>query len=169
MNGHPNFTIREATAEDEAFLWTMLTYAASMDPGGAASVPAAKSDENLCSYVKGWMRAGDLGIVAVDDAGVPLGAAWVRLLEGPPTPFKVATPERPELAIAVEPHARGRKVGERLLDELFRRSAGKYPAIVLSVRATNPSVRLYERAGFVETKRIPNRVGSESITMRRLL
>lgn len=167
MNGHSNVSIREATPADEAFLWTMLTYAASMEPGGEASVAAAKGDENLASYVKGWMRAGDLGIVAVDGAGTPLGAAWVRVLEGPPTPFKVATPELPELAIAVEPHARGRKIGERLLDELFRRLAGKYPAIVLSVRATNPSVRLYERAGFVETKRISNRVGGESIAMRR--
>ncbi|AKV01948.1 Histone acetyltransferase HPA2 [Labilithrix luteola] len=164
-----NVRIRDATPADEEFLWTMLTYAASMDPGGAASVAAAKSDDNLGSYVKGWMRAGDLGVVAVDGSGAPLGAAWLRLLEGPPMPFKVATPELPELAIAVEPRARGQKLGASMLEELFRRSSGRYPAIVLSVRATNPSIHLYERAGFVEASRIPNRVGGDSIVMRRAL
>jgi len=160
---------REASAEDEPFLWVMLTHAASMTPGGAASVAAAKADAGLSWYVAGWtQRAGDLGVLAIDDGGAPLGAAWVRLLERE-HPHKVATHEVPELAIGVEPAHRGRGIGARLLEELVRRARGRYPALALSVRETNPSVHLYARAGFVVERAIVNRVGGRSLMMRRAL
>lgn len=162
--------LRDATADDEPFLWEMLTYAASMTPGGPASVEDAKADAGLPWYVAGWMRrAGDLGVVAIDDGGSPLGAAWVRLLDGEPHPHKVATRDVPELAIGVDPAHRGRRIGATLLDALVERARGRYPALALSVREGNPSVRLYERAGFIVEHTVVNRVGSSSIAMRRAL
>ena len=162
--------LREATSEDAPFLWLMLTYAASMTPGGPSSVEAARADSNLASYVAGWRRpAGDLGVLAERDGGVPLGAAWVRLLDGEPHPHKVATREVPELAIGVSPEHRGGGIGARLLDELVERARGRFPALALSVRETNPSVRLYVRAGFVGEQTIVNRVGGSSLVMRRTL
>jgi ribosomal protein S18 acetylase RimI-like enzyme len=160
--------LRDATAGDEPFLWLMLTYAASMTPGGPASVEAARTDGGLSWYVAGWSPVDDLGLVATAD-GRPIGAAWLRRLDGEPIPHKVATREVPELAIGVLPDHRGAGVGKRLLDELVERSRGRYPAIALSVRDTNPSVRLYERAGFVIEQTIVNRVGGNSLVMRRTL
>ncbi len=159
--------IRDARAADADALWLMLTYAASMSPGGISSVEDAKRDEALRSYVEGWPREGDLGAVAVDDAEELLGAAWARPLSGPATPYKVATSDDPELAIGVVPFARGKGVGTALLAALLERAAIRYPAVVLSVRAHNPSVRLYERAGFVIVRRMVNRVGGDSLVMRR--
>ena len=40
-----------------------------------------------------------------------------------------------------------------------------YPRVVLSVRATNPAKRFYERMGFVITGEIANRVGTPSLNM----
>jgi ribosomal protein S18 acetylase RimI-like enzyme len=161
--------LRDVMPDDEPFLWLMLTYAASMTPGGLASVEAAQQDPGLCSYVEGWPRPGDLGVIGETEAGEPLGAAWVRLLEGAPHPHKVATREIPELAIGVAPEHRGRGLGARLLDELVVRATGRYPALILSVREANPSVRLYKRAGFEVEQTIVNRVGGNSLVMRRSL
>ena len=166
--------LREATPDDEPFLWSMLTYAASMTPGGAESVEDAKRDASLPWYAHRWgSRAGDLGVVARRGGGEDetlLGAAWVRLLlegEGDDAAkHKVATTEIPELAIGVAPEHRGRGVGSALLGELVRRARGRYPALALSVRETNPSVRLYERVGFVVERSVVNRVGGSSLVMR---
>ena len=161
--------VRDATADDEPLLWRMLTYAASMTPGGPASIPDAQADAGLSWYVAEWTRrAGDLGVIATDDAGTPLGAAWVRLLDGE-HPHKVATSEVPELAIGVDPDHRGRGIGAMLLGAMIDRARGRHPALALSVRETNPSVRLYERAGFVVVDAVVNRVGGRSLVMRRLL
>ncbi len=164
--------LREATSDDEAFLWKMLTYAASMTPGGLASVDAAQRDDGLPWYVAGWTRrAGDLGVLAIGEDGSPVGAAWVRLLDSGDhrKEHKVATAEVPELAIGVEPTHRGRGIGAMLLDAIVERARGRYPALALSVRETNPSVRLYERTGFVVEEAVVNRVGGRSLVMRRVL
>jgi ribosomal protein S18 acetylase RimI-like enzyme len=152
-----------AGPDDVAFLWEMLTYAASMAPGGAASVAAAQADPYLRTYVDGWGRPDDLGVVARDDAGAPIGAAWVR------TGLIVAEPGVPELATAVLPAHRARGVGAALMGELLRRATGRWDAIVLSVRAENSALRFYERWGFRREREVRNRVGSVSFVMRRLL
>jgi len=160
--------IRDATVGDADLLWRMLTYAASM-PAGAQSVTEARSDPKLAFYVEGFLtKPGDLGVVAVLH-GAPCGAAWVRLLDGPPQPSKVATRTEPELAIGVDPDARGNGIGLGLLRALALRARTQYPAIVLSVREENPSRRLYERAGFVVVEQMINRVGGRSLAMRLAL
>ena len=61
-------------------------------------------------------------------------------------------------------------VGEvRSKEAISLYEAMRVGALALSVRDTNPSVRLYERAGFVVERTIINRVGSTSFTMRRPL
>jgi ribosomal protein S18 acetylase RimI-like enzyme len=145
----------------------MLFFASHSDeqPGRApADLPA---DPVLAPYVEDWGRPGDLGVVATEDAR-PVGAAWVRL----PTPAMRATAayvddETPELAIAVVPDRVGGGVGGAVLGELLLRADGRYPAIVLTVRAGNPARRLYERHGFVEVGTIENRVGSSSAKLLR--
>jgi ribosomal protein S18 acetylase RimI-like enzyme len=155
--------IRPAMANDVEFLWVMLTYAASMTPVGEASVAAAQADPFLQSYVEGWGRPGDVGVVAATLDGSPLGAAWVR------RGLKLAEPDVPELATAVVPEARNCGIGTLMMNELIRLTTTSFRGIILSVRKTNPAVRFYERMGFRRERDIRNRVGGLSVVMRRTL
>lgn len=159
-------TIRPATAADEPFLWEMLFEAAHAgdDLTGPDDLRALP---DLARYVAGWGRPGDLGVVAVDDGGTPLGAAWVRLLTGDDAGYGHVDDETPELAIATVPGRRAAGTGTRLLTAVVAAARGHHPGVCLSVRADNPARRLYERAGFraVPGSDITNRAGSTSITM----
>lgn len=155
--------VREATHEDAPLLWRVLALAASMD-GGPASVEIAKTDPKLAVYAEGFPRGDDLGLVAVDGAGVALGAAWLRT--GEPGEGKVWSHDVPELVIATLPEARGRRVGTTLLEALLARARAQWPEVALSVRDENPAVRLYERLGFVTERAIVNRIGGRSLAMR---
>lgn len=164
MSAHDSgeLVLRPATSGDEAFLYRMLAFAASMDDSDE-SVRAARDDSTLHPYVAGFGREGDLGLIA-ERRGLPVGAAWLRV--GEPSPSKVWTRDVPELAIATLPEVRGRGVGEALLAALIERARSRHRAIALSVREGNPAVRLYERFGFVVERRIVNRVGTTSLAMR---
>ena len=52
-------------------------------------------------FLEGWGRGGDVGVLATDDSGKVLGAAWARLLEEPLLCDDLGDP-LPEVAIAVE-------------------------------------------------------------------
>lgn len=151
---------------DLPFLWRMLTYAASME-GTAEDIETAQTDPALRDYVAGFGRAGDVGVVAIED-DVAVGAAWVRLAPaGPISASKVWTTEVPELAIATIPDARGHGLGAKLLAALLDAARGQHASIALSVREDNPAVRLYDRASFHVDRRIVNRVGTTSLVMSR--
>jgi predicted DNA-binding transcriptional regulator YafY len=96
------YTIRLAAPEDEPFLWDMLFYAANMADDGAISGDQARDHPYLAKYVRSWGREGDVGTRAVDLASDrPVGAAWVRLLEGAEKNYPSVAAGIPELAIAV--------------------------------------------------------------------
>ena len=161
------YTIRPAAPGDEPILWDMLFYAANMAEDGATSSEAARTHPYLAEYVAGWGRPGDLGVVAIGIAdGHALGAAWLRRLSGPEKRYAAVAEDAPELAIAVAPAAIGQGIGGALLGALLAQARGLYPAVALSVRASNPARRLYERHGFVVVDTITNRVGGQSFVMR---
>jgi ribosomal protein S18 acetylase RimI-like enzyme len=144
-----SISLRRATADDVDFLWLMLYEASYAAEDGVSDVAALHGHPLLARYVEGWGRPTDLGVVAVDDdAGDPVGAAWVRLLTGDAAGFGWVDDDTPELAIAVLPGQRGRGLGERMLRALLDAAVGRFDAVSLSVRADNPAVRLYERTGF---------------------
>jgi ribosomal protein S18 acetylase RimI-like enzyme len=127
-------------------------------------VAAAQADPYLRTYVEGWGRSDDLGVVARGrDDHAPIGAAWVR------AGLIVAEPRAPELATAVAPAHRGRGVGAALMNELLRLASGRFDTVLLSVRAENPALRFYQRFGFRCEREVTNRVGGVSWVMRRLL
>ncbi len=154
--------IRQASAGDTDFLWEMLTLAASMSPAGKNAVPTAKCDAFLSTYVAGWPKAGDLGVIALDDDKA-VGATWVRL------GLDLSAAGVPELATAVYPEYQRRGIGSLMMTELIRMCSGTYSAIILSVRASNPALHFYERFEFTPRGRLENRVGTESIVMSRRL
>lgn len=162
-------TIRLATPADEPFLWEMLFYAANMAEDGATSGDDARTHPYLAKYVRGWGRAGDLGVVAEDEEGQPLGAAWVRLLAGAEKNYPAIDNDVPELAIAVLPRYIGQGLGGWLLARLLEAAKPIHPAVVLSVREANPARRLYDRLGFVVVETTINRVGGRSYVMLKSL
>ena len=70
-------------------------------------------------------------------------------------------------ATAVVPARRGGGVGGAMMNELFRLAAGRFDGVILSVRASNPALRFYERLGFQRERALTNRVGGVSFVMRR--
>ena len=82
---------------------------------------------------------------------------WAAGLTGPDRPGRWGR----IYAIAVDPAARGRKLGHRLLhsmiSDLRARGAGR---IFLELRRDNhPALKLYERSGFTACKPLPNYYG----------
>lgn len=154
---------------DIDFLWRMLYFASHSDEESHVAPGDIRDNPDLTGYIDGWESAGHVGIVA-ESRGAPLGAAWLRQLGSHDSDSPVFVDlETPELAVAVEPGHEGRGIGTTTMAELMELAAGRFPAIVLSVRAENPAVRLYERLGFQTVTTITNRIGTSSLKMIRRL
>ncbi len=161
-----NAIIRMATQDDEPFLWEMLYFAAHMEEDGEVSPHAAQQNPDLLKYVNNWGRETDVGCIALEpNTNQPIGAAWIRLLIADEKTPGYVDDVTPELAIAVLPRYLGHGVGTLLLQHMLEAAKQRYPRVVLSVRATNPAKRLYERMGFVVTGEITNRIGTPSLNM----
>ena len=102
--------------------------------------------------------------MAVDENKLPIGAIWLRLLNGEEKGFGYVDEKTPELGMAVLPTYRNQGIGTRLLSRLIESAANSYEYISLSVSAGNPALRLYQRLGF-------DVVGEDggSLTMKRRL
>jgi ribosomal protein S18 acetylase RimI-like enzyme len=140
-----DYTLRSATGADQALI-SAMQYEAFFVPPGDDPFPLSILDQPqiLKYHLDFGTRAGDVGVVAESVDGRPLGAAWVRLVEG----YGFVDSATPELGVAVDPGERGSGIGTALLRELF----GVVPRCSLSVDTRNPALRLYERLGFVTVR-----------------
>ena len=130
------------------------------------SIEALKESPELARYVNGWGRAGDLGLIAVDERSKPVGAAWIRIWLGPEKGYGYIDDDTPELSIAVLPAHRGRGIGTKLVTELLAAAAGENQAVSLSVLVDNAALNLYRRIGFEVIDRTEINPGSPAVTMR---
>ncbi len=114
---------------------------------------------DVAAFSQGFGRAGDIGVIAEDADGKPLGAVWGR--EYPRTeddgPLQAHSFE---ITMAVAEAARNRGVGRQLLNAVAIKAAieGK-EAISLGVHEKSDARRLYEREGF---KPLRNEDGTEA-------
>lgn len=148
-----NLRIRPAGVGDVTFLATMLGEAAVWRPDHPTPTgPEVMADARYATYLRGWPRPGDLGLVAEDDG--PVGAAWCRTFAESDHGYGFVAEDVPELSIAVVSSRRHEGIGRRLLVVLLdaSRDAG-HPAISLSVSEKNPARVLYESVGFVTVDR----------------
>lgn len=142
------------TPADEPFLAEMM-YQAIFMPAGAGPAPRSLLEELALRkyFAEFGTLAGDLGFKAVDmQTGNPMGAAWLRLLQGNQRGYGYVDDQTPELSIALDPAYRGQGVGTQLLEQLFVAAADVYQAISLSVWPENKAYQLYQRLGFVVVK-----------------
>lgn len=132
--------LRSGEATDAGFLIEMARFASTLedrrlprrdDPVVLALLPASP----------------DAAIVAADDEGSPLGAAWWHIHD-PPLVCDADGQALPELGMAVVKTARGRGIGTALVEALTDLVAERFDALTLNVHLLNPAVRLYIRTGF---------------------
>jgi len=143
-------TIRPLLPQDEPFLWEMLYQAIYVPPGDAPPARSILDQPELAHYVRGWGRPGDLGLLAEDAEGSPLGAAWLRLFDADDPGYGFVDDQTPELSIALLPGARGWGTGSRLMAALLEQArAAGHRTVSLSVSPDSPALRLYQQLGFV--------------------
>ena len=156
-----HYIIRPLTTEDEPFLWEMLYQALHFPEGQTAPPREVVRLPELARYVQGWGLEGDCGFLASDAAGQPVGSVWLRLLRNGNKGYGYVDDNTLELSIAVLPEHHGQGIGTQLLVHLFESACG-HSGISLSVSASNPARRLYERFGFM----VVGQSGA-SLTMKR--
>lgn len=144
-----SYRIRAAVQSDGAFLGDMAVEAANWRPQAARPRHELLSAQEHGRYIAGWMRPGDAGFVAVDDAGGPIGAAWYRVFPRTAPGFGYVGTAVPELIIGVRPIWRAHGVGRALLQRVadHARDAG-YARLSLSVEHGNVAATLYRDEGF---------------------
>lgn len=147
-----SFRLRPATQADGAFLCDMVVEAANWRQAAARPRHEILTSGDHSRYVTAWRRPGDEGLVAVDDHGDPVGAAWYRMLPRSEPGFGYVATGVPELIIGVKPIWRAHGVGRALLQGLCERArhAG-HGRISLSVERDNFARTLYRSEGFAVT------------------
>lgn len=150
-------TIRAATGEDLPFLRAMLYEAACWRPGAARPpIDAVLAEPTVERYLRDWPRPGDAGVMALDDAAEPIGAAWYRLFPSAEPGYGFLDDSIPEVTIGVAAGARGRGAGTALLSGLIDLAcAAGLAALCLSVERDNLAARLYKRCGFAIAREEP--------------
>lgn len=134
-------TVRPAAAADNAFLVEMARLACTIEDRPLPAPDAAEVQKML-------PQPTDPAVVAWDEHGRPIGAAWLFTHE----PALVREPDGkllPELAMAVVAEQRNKGVGSTIIEALAAEAKRRgINAISLNVHLRNPAARLYTRTGF---------------------
>ncbi len=147
------FSVRPAVQADGAFLGDMVVEAANWRQAAALPRHQVLTAPEHSRYLSGWKRPTDAGFVALDSAGMPIGAAWYRLLPRSEPGFGYVGTGVPELIIGVRPIWRAHGVGRTLLQALTEQArADGYGRLSLSVERGNFAVTLYRSEGFAVTQ-----------------
>ncbi|WP_433121015.1 N-acetyltransferase family protein [Micromonospora sp. CA-246542] len=143
------FNIRTATPADHGFLVDMLVQAVNWLPERNWSREEILTKPELAHYVAGWMRPEDFGVVAVDPADRPIGAAWCRHLTAADPGYGYVSDDVPELTLGVVDSWRNRGVGRALVRAVLSVGAERgLRAVSLSVERANFAAKLYASEGF---------------------
>ncbi|MBT2292962.1 GNAT family N-acetyltransferase [Paenibacillus albidus] len=144
------YTIRTVEEQDIPFLWEMLYESLYVPEGHPPFRREILREPDIAKYVEGWGREGDLGYIAVNDKGEPLGSVTLRYFDQSCGGFGYVGADVPELGMALKAEYRGQGIGKALLKRLFEElSLRKVQKVSLSVDPDNPAaVKLYKRFGF---------------------
>lgn len=145
----PDFSLRDAVAQDETFIELMVLVAANCLPDRQLSLDQMRSEPDLLHYVAGWPHASDMGVVAVDSSKSPIGAVWLRQFSSDDPGYGYISADVPELSIGVLNEWRGRGVGRALMRAQVQQAQIRgLHTLSLSVERANPAVGLYLSEGW---------------------
>jgi ribosomal protein S18 acetylase RimI-like enzyme len=118
------------------------------------------AEPELATYVVGWGRPGDAGVVAFTESGERVGAAWYRLFSKEDHGYGFVSSDVPELGIVVVSAYRGRGIGRDLMRALIHVAIDEgRPGLSLSVeRGNRRAAALYESLGFRRVGRVEGAV-----------
>lgn len=143
--------LREARADDAEFLTDMLIESFNWTGEPHLDRSQVMGNPDVAHYVEGWPRPGDVGVVALDDDGKRIGAAWVRLLSAADPGYGYIDDETPEITVAMDRAHRGKGLGRALVEALLDAAADHaYRRVSLSVEDGNPAAALLHDLGFEE-------------------
>lgn len=148
-----SYTIRSLIPDDAAIHREMMYQALFVVPGDPPFPRDILDRPDLAKYSENWGQPGDLGFVAMDDeTGVPVGAAWLRLVRG----YGYVDDQTPELSIALLPEHRSKGVGSQLMEHILEAAKAQFPGVSLSVSSKNQARFLYQKIGFEIVNRDEN-------------
>jgi ribosomal protein S18 acetylase RimI-like enzyme len=145
--------VRPLESRDQALLWDLL-HVALWDPPPAGLRPREVLERpDVRIYAESWGRAGDVGVLGETAQSAPIGACWMRLIDGG-RGLGYVDDETPQLGIAVLPSFQRRGHGEQLMRAaLAAARAHGYRTVSLTVHPENPAIVLYERCEFRKIER----------------
>lgn len=148
MNKETAVHFRKATGSDIDFLSNILISAAAAS-GVNMQMAELSSHPDTYQYVEGFPTGNDVGVIAETQEGIPVGAAWVRLL---PMDAHAIHEPLPELTMGVVPQYQRMGIGSQLMEELYKAAQDMgIPKISLGVHKDNtPAVQLYKQQNWVE-------------------
>ena len=132
--------VRRSEPGDAAFLPEMARLACGLEE---RPLPSSDAPDVLALLP----ASSDIALIATDDSGELLGAAWWHMHDPPLLSDADGSP-LPELAMAVKDGARGQGVGTALVEALASEAAHRFQALTLNVHLANRAVHLYMRTGF---------------------
>ncbi|MWV44289.1 GNAT family N-acetyltransferase [Paenibacillus sp. HJL G12] len=147
-----NYRIRPILEQDEPFMWDMLYESMYVPEGQQPFSRDILRDPSIAKYAEDWGRAGDTGLIAVTEAGEPLGTITARIFQEDNQGYGFVGVDVPELCMALSRSYRGQGIGTSLMKALFEElSHNGYARVSLSVDPNNAAaVKLYQRFGFEE-------------------
>jgi GNAT superfamily N-acetyltransferase len=147
--GVTGYTLRPAMPDDLDFITNMMIEAINWKPGRDFTRAQVADDPEISHYLDGWMRPTDFGLIAIDDAGEPIGACWLRYFSADDPSYGYIADDVPELNISVVAGWRGKGVGRTLVRGVLAAARDRRIArIGLSVEHGNYAAKLYYTEGF---------------------
>ncbi len=127
----------------------MLVEAANWSALPSRPRVAVLDDPRVLRYIAGWIRPGDIGLIAMDGNDAPIGAGWVRIFPPDDPGAGFVGVAVPELTLGVNPQWRAQGVGRALLTGLHERAVqAGHGRVSLSVDRANHARRLYASEGY---------------------
>ncbi len=131
--------LRAGQPDDRAFLIEMARLASTLED---RPLPHPDAPD-----VVALLAGPEAAVIAADDDGRPVGAAWWHVHEPPLLRDAIGKP-LPELVMAVVEGERGKGIGAALVEALADEVAKRFSALTLNVHIRNPAAHLYTRTGF---------------------
>ncbi len=143
------FFIRPLRSEEIGRLQNFQYLALHVPDGHAPYEQSIVETPAIRKYFAHWGRKGDIALVAESNNGELVGAIWSRLHITEYPGYGFIDEDTPEFSLAVLPEYRGRGIGTKLLQHYLEEVKQQgFRKVSLSVDASNPASKLYERLGF---------------------